>query len=85
MKIKATKEEQIRLKEVLTKHRGINEGIVRWLFNKLLLNKVKGDSTLMGKLNAADKAMDNLKDTISTMEKKGVEVAPEIKAMVGLK
>jgi hypothetical protein len=85
MKIKASKEEQIRLKEVLTKHKGINEGIVKWLFNKLLLNKIKGDSTLMGKLNAADKAMDTLKDTIADRESKGLYVAPELKAMVGLK
>ena len=38
----------------------------------------------MSKLTAADKAMDNLKNSIATVEKKGYKVDPEIKKMVGL-
>jgi hypothetical protein len=84
MKLKVTKEEKAKLTEVLTKHKGMNEGIVKWFFNKYLTNKIKGDSTIMGKLAAADKAMDTLKASISDVEKRGIEVAPEIKKLVGL-
>jgi len=84
MKLKVTKEEKAKLTEVLVKHKGMNEGIVKWFFNKYLTNKIKGDSTIMGKLAAADKAMDNLKASIADVEKRGYEVAPEIKKLVGL-
>ena len=84
MKLKVTKEEKTKLTEVLTKHKGMNEGIIKWFFNKYLTNKIKGDSTIMSKLAAADKAMDKLKDSIADVEKRGIEVAPEIKKLVGL-
>jgi hypothetical protein len=84
MKIKVTKEEKAKLTEVLSKHRGMNEGIVKWIFNKLLTSKIKGDSTLMGKIAAADAAMEKLKDNIAARERDGLYVAPEIKKLVGL-
>jgi glutathione peroxidase-family protein len=85
MKIKVTKEEKSKLTEVLTKHKGMNEGIIKWMFNKYLTSKIKGDSGIMDKLTAADKAMDNLKNTIGDAEKRGIYVDPEIKKLVGLK
>jgi hypothetical protein len=84
MKIKVTKEEKAKLTEVLIKHKGMNEGIIKWIFNKMLTSKIKGDSTLMGNIAAADAAMDKLKNTIADREKRGLYVAPEIKQMVGL-
>jgi len=84
MKIKVTKEEKAKLMEVLSKHKGINEGIIKWIFNKMLTSKIKGDSTLMGKIAAADEAMEELKTIIASREKRGLYVAPEIKKMVGL-
>ena len=85
MKLKVTKEEKAKLTEVLTKHKGMNEGIIRWIFNKYLTNKIKGDSTIMGKIAAADKAMETLKDSIADVERRGLYVDPELKKMVGLK
>jgi|LauGreDrversion4_2_1035121.scaffolds.fasta_scaffold214917_2 glutathione peroxidase-family protein len=85
MKLKVTKEEKAKLTEVLTKHRGMNEGIIKWIFNKYLTSKIKNDSDIMSKLTAADKAMDNLKDSIADVEKRGYKVDPELKKMVGLK
>ena len=85
MKLKVTKEEKSKLTEVLTKHKGMNEGIIKWFFNKYLTNKIKGDSTIMSKLAAADKAMDTLKDSIADVERRGLYVDPEIKKLVGLK
>lgn len=85
MKLKVTKEEKTKLTEVLTKHKGMNEGIIKWFFNKYLTNKIKGDSTIMSKLAAADKAMDTLKDSIADVERRGLYVDPEIKKLVGLK
>ena len=85
MKLKVTKEEKAKLTEVLTKHKGMKEGIVKWFFNKYLTNKIKGDSDIMSKLTAADKAMDKLKDSIADVERRGLYVDPELKKMVGLK
>jgi glutathione peroxidase-family protein len=85
MKLKVTKEEKAKLTEVLTKHKGMKEGIVKWIFNKYLTSKIKNDSDIMSKLTAADKAMDNLKDSIADVEKRGYKVDPELKKMVGLK
>jgi glutathione peroxidase-family protein len=85
MKLKVTKEEKAKLTEVLTKHKGMNEGVVKWFFNKYLTSKIKNDSDIMSKLTAADKAMDTLKNTIGDAEKRGIYVDPEIKKLVGLK
>ncbi len=60
-------------------------GLIGWMFNKFLTNKIKGDAGIMGKLAAADKAAEKLKGSISTVEKKGYKVDPELKKMVGLK
>ena len=85
MKLKVTKEEKAKLTEVLTKHKGMKEGIVKWFFNKYLTNKIKNDSDIMSKLTAADKAMDKLKDSIADVERRGLYVDPELNKMVGLK
>jgi hypothetical protein len=60
-------------------------GIVQWIFNKLLTSKIKGDNTLLGKIAAADAAMEKLKNTIADREKDGLYVAPEFRKFVGLK
>jgi hypothetical protein len=62
----------------------MNEGIVKWFMNKYIMNKIKNDKGVMDKITAADKAMDKLKDSIADVEKRGIEVAPEIKKLVGL-
>ncbi len=85
MKLKLTKEGKSKLTEVLTKHKGMNEGIIKWFMNKYLLNKIKNDKDVMDKITAADKAMDKLKDSISDVERRGLYVDPEIKKLVGLK
>jgi len=60
-------------------------GLIGWMFNKFLTNKIKGDAGIMGKLNEADKAAEELKGSIADCEKRGIYVDPEIKKMVGLK
>jgi len=85
MKIKVTKEEKAKLTEVLTKHKGMNEGIVNWFMNKYITSKIKNDKDVMAKITAADKAMDTLKDSIADVERRGYTVDPEIKKLVGLK
>jgi|LauGreDrversion4_2_1035121.scaffolds.fasta_scaffold348396_2 hypothetical protein len=85
MKLKVTKEEKAKLTEVLTKHKGMNEGIVKWFMNKYITNKIKNDKDVMAKITAADKAMDTLKDSIADVEKRGYTVDPEIKKLLGLK
>jgi hypothetical protein len=60
-------------------------GLIGWMFNKFLTNKIKGDAGIMGKLAAADKAAEKLKGSIADCEKRGIYVDPEIKKMVGLK
>ncbi len=47
--------------------------------------KIKNDPIIMGKLAAADKANEKLKESIADCERRGIEVAPEIKKLVGLK
>jgi hypothetical protein len=84
MKLKVTKEEKTKLTEVLAKHKGMNEGIIKWFFNKYLTSKIKDDSTIMSKIAAADKAMETLKNSIADVEKRGYKVEPEIKKLVGL-
>jgi predicted RNase H-like nuclease len=85
MKLKLTKEGKSKLTEVLTKHKGMNEGIIKWFMNKYLLNKIKNDKDVMDKITAADKAMDKLKNSIADVENRGLYVDPEIKKLVGLK
>ena len=60
-------------------------GLIKWMFNKMLTSKIKGDGILMGKIAAADEAAEKLKKTIEDREKRGLYVAPELKKMVGMK
>ena len=59
--------------------------MIKWIFNKLLTSKIKGNGSLMGKIAAADEAAEKLKNTIADREKRGLYVDPEIKKFVGLK
>jgi hypothetical protein len=60
-------------------------GLIKWLFNRYMTAKIKNDPIIMGKLAAADKANEKLKESIADCERRGIEVAPEIKKLVGLK
>lgn len=59
-------------------------GILRWIFNKILVRKLKNDPEFLRKAAAADKSMENLQKSIRKAEEKGIVIPPELKKHAGL-
>jgi hypothetical protein len=74
-----------RLKRCSTIKKIKKMGLIEWMFNKYLTKKIKNDSTIMGKIAAADQAAEDLKASIADCERRGLYVDPELKKMVGMK
>ena len=60
------------------------EGIIKKLFAKFLVKKLKNDSNFMRAVDDADKAADNLRDAINKAEKQGVSIPDGLKKYAGL-
>lgn len=79
--MKLTKEQYSHLK---SKKAFQSEGIVKRLFAKFLVNKIKKNSDIMKAIDDADKATENLKDAIVNAEKRGLVIPDELKKYAGL-
>lgn len=60
------------------------EGIVRAIFGKLLIKKLKSDPKFMSAVDKVDKASEDLRVQIIDAEKKGVVIPDELKKYAGL-
>ena len=59
-------------------------GIVRWIFNRILVKKLKNDPEFIRSVAAADKSMEDLQKSIREAEENGVVIPPELKKSAGL-
>ena len=59
--------------------------IVKWLFNRLLVKKLKNDPEFISAVNDADDAAENLRCSIRKAEENGVIVPDELKKYAGMK
>jgi len=60
-------------------------GIVKWIFNRLLVKKLKNDPEFISAVNDADDAAENLRCSIRKAEKNGVIVPDELKKYAGMR
>jgi len=59
-------------------------GLLKWIFVKLLTNKLTNDPEIIKSANKADEAAENLRCSIRKAEKNGVIVPDAIKKSVGM-
>ena len=59
-------------------------GLIQWIFNKLLVSKLKSDKTFTKKLNRHDKSMNSLINSLEDMMKKGYPIAEGFAKSVGV-
>ena len=60
-------------------------GIVKWIFNWLLVRKLKNDPKFISAINNADEAAEDLRCSIRKAESNGVIVPDELKKYAGMK
>jgi hypothetical protein len=60
-------------------------GLVSWIFNQLLIRKLKRDSEFLSAVKDSDQAAANLRATIRKLEAKGGIVPDSLKKYAGMK
>ena len=59
-------------------------GLIQWIFNKLLVKKLKSDKSFTKKLNRHDKSMVDLIESVEVMMKGGSPIAEGFAKSVGV-
>ena len=62
-----------------------NEGIIKKIFSKLLVKKLKKDADFQSAVDSADSAMSRLQQKIKKAEDDGVSIPDELKKLAGMK
>ena len=60
-------------------------GILSWIFNKILVRKLKNDPEFICMVDKADESAENLRCTIRKAESRGVIVPDGLKRSAGMK
>ena len=69
----------------LAKKHNMNEGLVGWVFGKVLTRQLKKDKELNSIVNNLDKSLGKLQDRVKQMKKNGEEIPPSFKHILNMK
>ena len=59
-------------------------GLLRWIFNRILVRKLKNDPKFLKSVAAHDKTMERLQKSIRELESKGVKIPDSMKRSAGM-
>ncbi len=82
MKLTETKKKVI--KEFLTKKHSIKEGVIEYIFGKILVNKLKNDKDFVAMANKLDKDMQELRDEVERLKAQGKKIPNSYKAILNI-
>ena len=82
MKLTETKKKSI--KEFITKKHSIREGIIDYIFGKVLVNKLKKDSDFMAMATKLDDDMQKLRDEVEQLKAQGKRIPKSYKAILNI-
>ena len=82
--MKLTKNKKKSIKEFLTKKHSIREGIVDYIFGKILVNKLKKDSDFVMMANKLDNDMQKLRDEVEKLKSQGKRIPNSYKAILNI-
>jgi hypothetical protein len=63
----------------------MNEGLVGWVFGKVLSRQLKKDKKLNRIVGDLDNALSKLQDEVERMQKNGEEIPPSYKQILNMK
>jgi hypothetical protein len=82
MKLTETKKKVI--KEFLAKKHSIKEGVIEYIFGKILVNKLKNDKDFVAMANKLDKDMQELRDEVERLKAQGKKIPNSYKAILNI-
>jgi len=80
-----TKEQSTKISSALAKKHNMNEGLVGWVFGKVLSRQLKKDKKLNRIVSDLDSALQNLQKEVERMKKNGEEIPPSYKQILNMK
>lgn len=83
--MKPTNEQIKTISSALSKKHGMNEGLVDYIFGKVLTRRLKKDKKFNQIAKELDTAMDKLRKEVERMKKNGEEIPPSYKQILNIK
>jgi hypothetical protein len=82
MKLTETKKKSI--KEFITKKHSIREGVIEYIFGKILVNKLKNDKDFVAMANKLDRDMQELRDEVERLKAQGKRIPNSYKHILNI-
>jgi hypothetical protein len=82
--MKLTKENINRLKEGFVKKHSLKEGVIDYIFGKILVKKLSNDRDFVAMARKLDNDMQELRDTVEQLKKDGKPIPASYKAILNI-
>jgi hypothetical protein len=82
--MKLTNESKNKIKEVITKKHSLKEGLVDYIFGKVLVKKLSKDIDFIRMAKKLDSDMQKLRDEVEDLKKQGKPIPHSYKAILNL-
>ena len=83
--MKITEKNINRLKEAFVKKHSLKEGIIDYIFGKVLVKKLSNDSDFLAMAKKLDSDMQEIRDKVEKLKKDGKPIPPHYKAILNIK
>jgi hypothetical protein len=74
-----------RIKEALTKKHSLREGIIDYIFGKVMVNKLSKDKDFIAMATKLDADIQKIRDKVEQLKKNGKPIPPHYKAILNIK
>jgi len=83
--MKLTESKKQSIKEFLTKKHSIKEGVIEYIFGKVLVNKLKNDKSFIAMAKKFDSDMQELRDEVERLRANGEPIPRSYKNLLNIK
>jgi len=83
--MKLTESKKQSIKEFLTKKHSIKEGVIEYIFGKVLVNKLKNDKSFIAMAKKLDSDMQELRDEVERLRANGEPIPRSYKNLLNIK
>lgn len=83
--MKLTETKKTRIKEFLAKKHSIKEGVIEYIFGKVLVHKLKNDKSFMAMAKRLDRDLQELRDEVERLRANGERIPDSYKAILNIK
>lgn len=83
--MKLTEKKKNFIKEFLSQKHSIKEGVIEYIFGKILVNKLKNDKDFVAMAKKLDKDMQDLRDEVERLKSQGKPIPNSYKHILNIK